>query len=287
LRCYINLPAMRATRGDDIRPLLEMAVEGIRLARRAAASSVVCWLSGNIAGFLMELGRLDEALDYQDEAVGMAEGHVSGNVVVALADRARLHRLRGEVDAALRDEARLGGLAGAPEPQVAFHRCAGIAETEWQTDPQAALDTLALMLADDTLAIEERGKVAHQVGRMALRLGDGARLRQAAEIRRALGHAGGPTYELKQAWDESLSDGSAGLNTELVARRFEELGMVVSAADAWADAALLAARADRETDALERAAELCDGIGMHPLLGPLPETRWLEPAKPTGSAPGA
>ncbi|MEA2026830.1 MAG: hypothetical protein U9O18_09065, partial [Chloroflexota bacterium] len=60
---------------------------------------------------------------------------------------------------------------------------------------------------------------------------------------------------------------------------FEQLGLRLYAADAWADAAILAAREGVSSDAEQRAMELCQSMGMHPLLGPLPETRWLYPAE--------
>ncbi|MEX1336399.1 MAG: hypothetical protein AB1Z66_13990, partial [Candidatus Limnocylindrales bacterium] len=41
------------------------------------------------------------------------------------------------------------------------------------------------------------------------------------------------------------------------------------------DAALVAARAGRPEPALGRAQEAIDALGYAPLLGPLPETRWL------------
>ncbi len=67
----------------------------------------------------------------------------------------------------------------------------------------------------------------------------------------------------------------------------EEQGLLLLAADAWADAAILAARAAIESDAERRAIGLCERMGAHPLLGPVPERRWRDTAATKEISSGA
>ena len=76
-------------------------------------------------------------------------------------------------------------------------------------------------------------------------------------------------------WIEALLTNGPEGQVEAAAARLEELGWRRVALDAWADAALLAARAGRSSDAEDRALALARSTGIHPLLGPLPETRWV------------
>ncbi len=284
MRCYINLPAMCSARGDDIRPLVEMAIDGIGHARRAAAGSVVCWLAGNVSGFLRELGRLDEALDYADEAVVTTEAHVPGNLAMTLSDRASLHRLRGELPAARRDESRVAELDLAVEPQVkAHHLFARVAE-RWASDPKGALGMLADSISAEPDSIDEHGKIALWYARGSLRLGDDDGVAWAVSIAEAFSDRSTSSQLAQRDWIAGLSDGSRGRTVEAAAQGLEELGLLTAAADAWADAALLAARAGRKSAALDHALAITERIGMHPLLGPLPETRWLEPAAATATS---
>lgn len=57
----------------------------------------------------------------------------------------------------------------------------------------------------------------------------------------------------------------------------EDCGYAWRALDAWAYAALLAARAGRTSVAQDRALAITEHTGMQHLLGPLPETCWLTP----------
>ena len=68
------------------------------------------------------------------------------------------------------------------------------------------------------------------------------------------------------------------------AATLEDLGLKAQASDAWADAALLAARAGVDSEAGARAAKLIDDMGIRPWLGPLPETCWLVPAEDASEA---
>ena len=62
---------------------------------------------------------------------------------------------------------------------------------------------------------------------------------------------------------------------EAAAEELEVAGYRRLAVDAFADAALMAARAGRSSIAGERAIAIANEIGFHHFLGPLPETRWI------------
>lgn len=76
---------------------------------------------------------------------------------------------------------------------------------------------------------------------------------------------------------DSLASDPDGNDVEAAATDLEAAGYRLTAAYAYADAAILAARAGRASDAEQRAMALAAEIGLHPPLGPLPETRWLTP----------
>ena len=78
-----------------------------------------------------------------------------------------------------------------------------------------------------------------------------------------------------QRWVDGLVAGDAGVMLEEAAATFEASDRLVRALEAWADAALLAARAGQPSVAQERALAITERTGVHHLLGPLPETRWF------------
>lgn len=96
-RCYINLPAVRAGRGDDPEEVAALALEGLGQARRAAASSAMAWIAGHLGDLMREMGRLEEALAFRDEAIiaALASGQ-AGITARELYSRSLIHRLRGE-----------------------------------------------------------------------------------------------------------------------------------------------------------------------------------------------
>ena len=89
--------------------------------------------------------------------------------------------------------------------------------------------------------------------------------------------SGVPAYRLGCRWVEALAaedDATlAGLAPE-----FDELGYGLYAADVLIDAALVTAGLGRPEPALDEAQAAVEALGYRPLLGPLPETRWLRGA---------
>jgi len=128
---------------------------------------------------------------------------------------------------------------------------------------------------------------ALELARMALRLADDVMLAQATQsYHHTRPKRAAPIFEAKVRWVDALAAGDHAA-VEAAAATFEELGYLIHAADAWADAAILAARAGVSSDAEARAIGLCEEMGMHPLLGPLPETRWTGALSAEESRAGA
>jgi len=283
LRCYINLPAVRQACGEPTEPLVEMVEEGLRLARRSAAAHTVAWLAGNQAEFMADLGRLDESLAYLDEAILNAHVISSPHRAAKLAARARAHLLLGDVAAAMRDvdEAALYHDI-THEPQVAHEYPLSLAYLGWPHDPGGAMASLADRMAEDLVSPGSRSFVGHALARMALRLGDDAMMARAIELHQSVRLAqAAPRLLAIYRWVDALSASGDRTAVEESAAELEAFGLRVNAADAWADAALLAARAGVSSEAEHHATRLCESMGMHPLLGPLPETRWLHPNEST------
>jgi tetratricopeptide (TPR) repeat protein len=275
LRCYINLPATRYGRGDPLPPLIALADEGLVLARRAAARHTLSWLAGNRAEFSRESGCLDEALAHADEAVYHAPVISPSHQAARLLSRAIIRRLRGEPREADDDVDEASRISGDQEPQVAALLPQNLALRRWAVDPGTAAAGLAAWCEAHQGSLGPRNPALQGLARMALRLDAAGLLVRAAELHRAT--RDGQVSVLHAARDGWI-DGLAARDlaaVEAAAAVFDARGYRASAADAWADAALMAARLSLATEAERRAAGLYREMGMHPLLGWPPETRWL------------
>jgi tetratricopeptide (TPR) repeat protein len=277
LRCYINVPATRYGRGDPLPPLVAVADEGLRLARRSAATHTLAWLAGNRSEFAREMGRLDEALAHADEAVRNADVISRSHQAARLLARALIHRLRGDPVAARRDVEEAERIGADHEPQIAVLLPRNRALEQWPDHPADAARSLADWAIEHRPLLGPRNPGVHELVRMAVRLDDDALLETAVELHRST-RAGEPSRLLaaREAWIDGLAaDDLAAV--EAAAAFLDEQGYRVSAADAWADAALLAARTGATSQADRRAREAYRSMGVHPLLGSLPETRWVAP----------
>ena len=149
---------------------------------------------------------------------------------------------------------------------------------EWGDDPQLAYWRLAEFL--DGFSREEQAftAVARGVARMALRLDDRERLARATDgyLQATIGSSG-PISSIRRRWFAALAADRDGVDVEAAAGELYAVGYRLLAAYAFADAAILAARTGRVSNANERAMAIAAEIGLHPSLGPLPETRWLVP----------
>lgn len=280
-RCYINLPAVRSSHGEDPMTVRPMVEEGLQLARRSAGSRTIVFLAGNLAEGHMLAGEFGTAARYLDEAVAHARVAVRDRLANALCTRATCHRLMGEREAAERTLAEVARIGPDTEPQGAFTYPLAKAVARWAADPSGAMAELKAWAAGNPDAPDQADAVAVALARMAFRLGDVETLAGAIEFhQRLIVDTVGPVYEARSRWLAALRGSAELAAVAEVATTLEDAGRRAEAADVWADTALLAARAGIASEAGGRALELCESMSMHPLLGPLPERRWVKPTTP-------
>ena len=276
LRCYINLPAVRSNRGDDVEPLLAMIKEGLQLARRSAARTTTAWLADNYAGMALSNGRADEALEHANEAVDLGRLVGDPHMGLRLRTRAGILALRGDLEAARRDVEAASAYPDETEPQVAESSPMTDGYVTWLDDPAGALELLRDWAGSNPELLGTPSHLARIMARMALRLHDRAALERAVELYRESSQGRtGRVFEAKRRWVDALGAGDPS-GAAAAAGVLEDAGYRAEALDALADAALLAARAGVDSRALERAQALSDAMGIGHTLGRLPETRWLE-----------
>ena len=162
------------------------------------------------------------------------------------------------------------------EPQAVMYVAVEEALPRWDADPEGAVAVL-VEAASDPASTASAAEGALWLARMALRTKD----RHALEVARSLVDVGieGATGESQRrigdhvhalAVDPPDIDGLIS-----AAEGLEASGYLGLAVDAWADAALVAARAGADaTRYQEQAAAMYATCHMVPMLRPLPETRW-------------
>jgi hypothetical protein len=274
-RSVNNLLEIHQTRGDRLDAIVAIAQEELDTQRRGNWIYGASVLAGALGYCMTETGRLAEGIAYMDEAVAAASAMSSVVLRNVLITRSFVHRLRGDATAAARDDAEANRLSADPEPQMDGWHLLWHAWTAWPDDPHAATDRVLTALPASVALAPVRGWVAHEAARMAFRVAHDEWIEGAVAVMRGCGQDGGPGLLAKRDWIEALLAAGPEGPIEDAAVRLEELGYRRYALDAWADAALLAARAGRTSDAGERALALARSTGLHPLLGPLPETRWV------------
>ena len=276
-RCHINIPTMRTTRGDPPTEIIPLIETGLELARRAGATATVGWLALNLSYELEDLGRIDDSIALSSEALDAARrAGDEERIAAAREGLAWQHLERGERD---RARAEWAAIASAPRRQEGGGWTAGLeAALAWPDDPMGAYRRFETVL--QRLSPEEQSytSAARGVARMALRLGDRDGLaRASAAFLEATAGDRGPLSDVRRRWIGGLASAHDGSDVEAAAAELEAAGYRLTAANAFADAAILAARAGRASDAGTRAMAIAAEIGLHPYLGPLPETRWVTP----------
>jgi class 3 adenylate cyclase/tetratricopeptide (TPR) repeat protein len=292
-RSYVNLPAILDTNGADWHEMLDLSLEGLELARRSVDRSTESWIAGNIGDSLAMLGRLHEALTYQLEALE-AVRHLREPVASSfrMLGLAWVRRLLGDLSGAREAVAEAASIEAPPEPQAAGASAARGALIRWadHDDPIGATAELAAAL--DSLSPVAQTEAGPVLARMALRVGrTDLGILAAGRFLQHTAASDGPRRLLERRWASGLleSPERAVRTIGSAAAELDASGWRVLAADAWADAALIAARAGIPSAALEQALTICEETGLHPALGPLPETRWIvaADAPPAPPAPAA
>ncbi|MBA2448233.1 MAG: hypothetical protein H0V51_09435 [Chloroflexi bacterium] len=275
-RCSINLPSLMAGNGDDWRRILALMDQGISVARRAMDRSTLGWLLANRAEMLLPLGRLEEAIDAGEESIATADAL---GVPELAATRREAHAWTlyqaGRRSEAMDMSKRAGNLP--PEPQAEVWQHVWAAVVRWASDPPGAVTEFASALRGDP-SRPYWGVAALWLGRMALRRRDGAAAESASDIvQAATAGSSGPARLLERRWMAALLlEASAALEAvRAVAQEYEARGYLLTAADAFADAAILAARAGADAAELtDSAIGLYERCGAVPMLDALPESRW-------------
>jgi tetratricopeptide (TPR) repeat protein len=276
-RSSINLPLLKSERGDPWTEFVPMYEEGLAQARRDGAHSTACYLAVNLGFDMDDLGRPDEGLSYALESIEAGRRVADAEMTAtALECLAWIHLARDEVRDAerTRDEARSLTRSGEGEGWSA----ALDAVLEWAIDPPRAYERLSSRverLASDDPSLPFAGR---WLARLALRLDDPAGLSRATAVFLAATAGGtGPVLRLRRTWLAGLDHDGDATDVAAAAGELDAAGFRGLAVAAYADAALIAARAGRPGTTIELANRVIAETGFHHALGPVPETRWLAP----------
>jgi class 3 adenylate cyclase len=267
-RCVINLASAMTTNGDPRAQIETATLPGLQRARRSLDRGTQTWAAQNLGDMVLFSGHPGEAEAYYHEQLEAALA-ISDDVMVAMArlNLGWLAMYRGDRD---------GGVAmvaaadiGPIEPQNVGFTATFEAWAAWASDPIAAAGSLDDHLRGP-LTVEGRLQVGANAARMAFRLSDWPALRRAVEAHAtAAAGCSGPIRQLERDWLGALLDPSDAA-CQRIAAAADELEAL--------DALLPAARIDLDPGPfLEGARRLYDGSGIAPLLGPLPEARWISP----------
>ncbi|MBA3779007.1 MAG: tetratricopeptide repeat protein [Chloroflexi bacterium] len=278
MRCYVNLPGLMEAAGGDWRESVRLCQEGLEIARRGMDRGSASWLASNLAELYEYLGRMRDGLAAAEEALDWARSIGNEQDTAGPVHRvASFHQLMGDADRAGQLHAEAQALERIAEVQAqAFHPVQAAWE-RWHSDPLGATRALDEGVPD---AGPNADAGAYWLARMALRVSDRTALQHAISIAERSWKdidAGRPALE--REWLRALGDPDGGDRRVLrVAQALEALGYRYPAADAAADAALLAARGGRDpAEALALADSLYAECEIVPPLGPLPESSFLAP----------
>ncbi len=286
-RCYINVPAIMQGNGETTDRIMPIFMEGLERARRSMDHSATSWLTQNAADMLTLQGRLLEALPYVEEAIASARllGEAAGRLAGSLVQRAWVRMAMGDREGARADLELARQATSVIEPQAAAYHSVFDALLLWPDDPSAAFRLLVAVFDSPDVAPFSFIDTAPLAGRMAVRIGDVSSLARAAEMYQDVAaRCTGPVRELQRRWLQALTDepSAGGATLRAVAAEYEAIDYPLPAADAYADAALLARRAGLDPTGDEAAARrLYTACSAVPWLGELPETRWVGAAETT------
>jgi len=274
-RCYINLPLTRSDQGDPWTVVVPIYEEGLALARRDGATASICWLAANLSYEMHDLGRLDEELALAIEAIDGGRRAGDDELAAAGHELAAWARLAlGEREAAQRSRDEAASLSRRPEGKGFTASLDAV--LAWAGDPAQAYGELMAGFESLTPENQARPLIARWLARMALRLDEpGGVARGSSAYVGWSTDKTGPIAAIRRRWIAGLVTDRDGTAVEAAAEELEAAGYRNVAVDAFADAALMAARAGRESAAGARAIAISAETGYHHNLGPLPETRWV------------
>jgi tetratricopeptide (TPR) repeat protein len=274
VRCHNNIAAALLHQGGDLPRAIALYDEGIAVARRSGNRWWEALLVGNRAGTLTWLGRAHEAIAGLREASSLtaqtgADIDWNTDLAYALLLVGRREDAHRASELALRASGTDQSRGAAPALLEAL--------TQWTVGRKGAVNHLAAAVRkasdEESLWLED---AAHHLVRMAARTGqlDAASL-GIDTLRRWSEVAFGPLRALRVRWLESLVFGrphqEAVATMRSVADELEQMDHLLLAADALADAALVARADPREAAELEaRSSALYRRCQVEPVLGPEP-----------------
>ena len=250
-RCYINVPGTLTAFGrfDEA---LAMAEEGVELAKRSGDSNAQFWIGANLADFYHGHGRLLEAIATEEEALDAAR-RVGLQETSGLPGYAHMLLSAGRFDDARAVWERIRQSDHVVEPQHAAVMASVDAVLRWPNDPADAIRSLreSVSRIREVQSGENLELVSFFLARMGLRAGDADAVRAAAAIADEVPEAavGNPFTLTLSRWLSALAraqddDDPGGAANDVVAAadELEATGLRLLAADAMADATLLADR---------------------------------------------
>lgn len=273
-RCYNNIASTTISGGFALADGLPTLQEGLARARRSSSVSTIAYLAMNATFFHLFNGRMHESLASAQEALVSVQGasltvmepDTHRAAAMALWALARDDEARAELAQAL---ATLG-----EDRQHYQWLLIARAWMEFQGQPRSAVQGLRPPYADLAGFPAAQLQAGLWLARLAYRTGDTAAMAEARAVQARHHGSGGPALRLGERWVEALAtddpDSLVGL-----APAFDGLGYGLYAAEVLIDAALVSARAGSPEPALGRAQAAVATLGYRPLLGPLPETRWI------------
>jgi tetratricopeptide (TPR) repeat protein len=270
-RCFINVPAIMTGNGQLLARVFPIVEEGLDRARRTLDHAAAAWIAQNAAEDLGFAGRVREAAGYAEEAIAHARAIGDpARLAAGLSQRARIRLLAGDRAGAGADVDLARRTFTEDEPQSAISEVEIDALFLWPDEPARAARLLADALGSPAIAQASIIDTAPGAIRMALRTDDQDLV--ARDVRAFLAvaaRATGPVRALQRRWFEGVlaADPRGIADIRGVAAEFEALDYPLPAADAYADAALLASRIGDDPGPDRRhAADLYERCGAIPRL---------------------
>jgi len=274
LRCCTNIPSTQLNSGYPLTEADELLTRGVNLARRSAAYGSLAFLLENKTELSWLRGEFADMIEQSEEQIDAAtRAGTAGILTCALAYEADACWALGRREEALEWLERVASRSKAERGHL-DQLLVTQSRLELERDPEGALARLTRHRAEFEGYPNAELNVALWLARMAYRVGDERALEEATATQERHAEVGGPLRRLEHDWTVALrADDEAGL-TKLSAD-FAAYEYRLYAAEVLVDAALAAARRGDDVAALERARSAVAELDYRPLLGSLPESRWV------------
>jgi len=279
LRCHTNIAAISMGLGTSLSEVEDLLQEALPVARRNSDRWIEGWLLLHLAEVNEFRARFDLARGYSIESLEISR--LLGDRVQTAARRGALAYIDaslGNWPAVERLEAEGPITEDMEEEQDKVWTHIWTAWRLWTGDPGAAV---AYLVREMPKVEIDRGPGCLLLARMAFRTGDVAALAVARDLVPApVDNEGRLLGSIRASVNALAGDDPDKAETlASLARDLEATEHLMLAEPSWVDVALVLARAGRDASQAIARVEAINAIGgMVPMLGPLPETRWMAPA---------